>query len=398
MIAIFLLCGCADDRQSSTEATTSQTSPQTTQAVSTTASTSSTTEQPTEESTSQTSPQTTASTTSITTAATTSSTLAANLPECNAIADPETSDTCLLAYSRILADPSICASMKGVNVSDGATYKDDCLMFAAADAKDPTMCDQTSSPDVALLCRANVSGDSSMCGRITDQGMQCECYNEFIHNGDLSICAGMKDENCRGVCYYYYAVDHDDPTLCERQVDADERDSCYANVGRKDLDAAACSKVFIQSAEMCLSYVAEHRNNASICSLITSPDWLNEKLLCLAHVTNDTSYCDQMKDPSDQTDCKEYMASGGNYECNQADAESKAYCTWKVAAKKRDPSICDQISGEYEFDYKGNCYAEVAGLTGDIKACSRIKEVQSKKSCYESFVWDPADVFPDEGM
>jgi hypothetical protein len=58
--------------------------------------------------------------------------------------------------------------------------------------------------------------------------------------------------------------------------------------------------VRIQSAEMCLSYVAEHRNNESICELISSTEMPNEKLLCLAHVTNDPSYCDQMKDPFDQ--------------------------------------------------------------------------------------------------
>jgi hypothetical protein len=388
LIAVFLLCGCASEKPSdtttqaaasttepSTEAT--QTSPQTTQAVSTTV-----------------------SKTSSTTAATTSSTLAGfDRSECDAILDPETSDLCLLAYSRKFRGPSICASMKGVNVPEGLTYKDHCYMFAAADANDPSMCELISSPDYALLCRANVSGDMSICGRITDQGMQCECYNEFSAlRSDLSICEGMKDENCRGVCYYYYAVDHDDPTICERQNNADDKDSCYMDVGRKDLNAAACSMVFIQSAEMCLSYVAEYRNNASICEQITSSEWLNTKMLCLAHVTNDTSYCDQMKDQSDRAGCREYLASGGNYECNQADAESRAACTWKVAVKKRDSSICDKISVEYDFDYKGMCYAEVAGLTGDIKACSKIKEKLSQKSCYESFVWDPAGMFIDEIM
>ena len=241
----------------------------------------------------------------------------------------------------------------------------------------------------------------SICGRITDQGTQCECYNEFSAlRDDLSICAGMKDNNCRGVCYYYYAVDHDDPTMCERQNNADEKDSCYADVGRKDLDAAACNMVRIQSAEMCLRYIAEHRNNASICEMISSPDWLNTKLLCLAHLKNDPSYCDQMKTASDRADCKDYMAvaAGDVSACDQYNGEGRASCYWKAAIKKRDYSLCDKAAGEYGIDYKSDCLAEIAALTGDIKACGRIKEGMNKKMCYESFVWDMTDMFLAERM
>jgi hypothetical protein len=307
----------------------------------------------------------------------------------------------MLAYSRKLKDASICPLMKGVNVSEGATYKDYCYMFAAADANDLSMCELISSSDNALLCRANVSGDMSICGRITDQGTRCECYNEFSAlRSDLSICEGMENENCKGVCYYYYAIDHDDPSMCERQDNADEKDSCYADVGRKDLDAAACAKVRIQSAEMCLRYVAEHRKDASICEQITSSEWLSEKLLCLAHLKNDPSYCDQMKTASDRTDCRTYMTvdAGDASACDRYDGEAKASCYSRAAIKRRDPSLCEKVTGEYEYDYKSDCLAEIAALTGDIKACSKIKEGMNKKMCYESFVWDMTDLFLAEMM
>jgi len=42
--------------------------------------------------------------------------------------------------------------------------------------------------------------------------------------------------------------------------------------------------------------------------------------------------------------------------------------------------------------------AEIAGLTGDIKGCGRIKEGMDKKMCYESFVWDMTDMFLAERM
>lgn len=66
---------------------------------------------------------------------------------------------------------------------------------------------------------------------------------------------------------------------------------------------------------------------------------------------------------------------------------------WKAAIKKRDYSLCDKAAGEYGIDYKSDCLAGNAGLTGDIKACGRIKEEMNRKMC-----WDMKDMFLAEMM
>ena len=333
--------------------------------------------------------------------------------ECDNAA-PEDKDLCFFGYSMSSEDYSVCDEIIAKQTDEVDDYRNYCFLYGAIHAGDTGLCDRLSSADMKYWCVANITKDLSVCDKIISGDVQMSCYSDFVKaQKNISICDRITLANLRSVCYDDYAIAHDMPELCEKQVDPDSKDSCYMDVSRQNFDAAACGKVTLQSKEYCYTLAAMGRKDYKLCDLIPKESWEEfgwgcyetaalaaddrsvcdripagrpEKGICYASLAKDPSLCVKVSNAIYRENCYMRLArlTGDETLC-ESSGEGRDTCLKYAAQTSIRYEPCEKMKDSLE---KWLCISVVARAKNNIRKCAEVKDMQARKTCYETFSWD----------
>ena len=175
------------------------------------------------------------------------------------------------------AERNVCTNLA---TSDGK----DTISEQAIAKNDPSLCDKYwNDPDKIIVCKAQASKNFENCSKIKDLSFQKKCYElEQNYKDELKR---IKKEIQNQIIWEVWAkaAEKNDPSLCDKYKDDQTKykyclpivnDIYYYNLAVKKWDVKICD-----------NYTKE---------LIP---------FCQAAVSKDKSYCDQLKDETDKTNC-----------------------------------------------------------------------------------------------
>ncbi|HHQ45119.1 MAG TPA: hypothetical protein ENN13_03175 [Candidatus Altiarchaeales archaeon] len=153
----------------------------------------------------------------------------------------------------------------------------------------------------------------------------CKAGVAIVKN-DISICKTIASEGIRGFCVSTIAQCRGDESLC--------------NEAGSDV-----SLIYT-----CVSMVAEGKKDASICEGISNPVYKKPCIRQVAAVTGNLALCDRIDDGETEKD----------------------RCFEAVAIYRKDPSICEKVSGSIDY-WRQECVMKVSMAAQDMTLCASLK-------------------------
>lgn len=210
-------------------------------------------------------------------------------------------------------------------------------------------------------------------------------------------------------CYYQFAIKENNPSLCRKIRNQNNKNTCLIKMGEKGHGLPICDEIEIQERKAwCYSTVAKEKQDDSICDKI--PDIEHDtKDMCyygVARAKQDISTCDKMKSQEPKewcymsimtSNCREIQNQNEKHDCYDKifetlndvslcdniaskDDEQKSRCYCYITKSKNNPSFCEEIKvGSYNEE---SCYMDIARAKQDSSICDKIKTESSKGLCY----------------
>ena len=144
----------------------------------------------------------------------------------------------------------VCAGMPQVGEAPLDSY---CYIGLAAKYKDTSLCQKMSS-DVRRTCYGIIAQASNNAAVCEEAGSYKDnCYVEYARNAkDDSVCEKIIDVNQKDSCYMDAANRLADASFCEKIKVVTSKDGCYFNIAMRLQDKAYCDKISGVQKEDCL--------------------------------------------------------------------------------------------------------------------------------------------------
>lgn len=288
-------------------------------------------------------------------------------------------------YFLLLAIPIIFSLITiGLKVND---YYDcdfskdaDCVSGKALSVSDASLCEKNkyANPQDRNECRIKVSqnsDDPSMCRKIEDG-------------------AGRDPEDFKYQCFANIAFNTKNYSLCEELTNRFYKNRCYSSIGEKTNDINICNKVINGPRQFsdCIENIATNTNNRDLCDKVDDKNKKGCRLnfdLNASRTSRDTAICDKIRNEgwgSSQVEtCISHVAAHtGNYSLCEKVTDYSNYrdvCYVGASNKLTDAGICDKIKWNYNA-YQ--CIANIAINTDNRNLCERADD-DFKELCYSDF-------------
>ena len=185
------------------------------------------------------------------------------------------------------------------------------------------ICNAIRDNDLKNECLGIVKKDISFCEKISEKYAKEDCKYHVAVLEDVELCKKIIPEN------YCLAYAKNDPALCEKGED-DNKIYCYRELAIINKNASLCEKIdTIGDRTICYLWVAIMTENSSLC-----------KKAGIREDAPIVGKCINILIKKDETKCKDYL------------------CYSRIAAAKKDVSICEKIKGDQIG--KDICYYMVA--------------------------------------
>ena len=141
---------------------------------------------------------------------------------------------------------------------------------------------QGSLEDICIIGLAGKLKDTSLCKKLTkDQRMTCYVLVGSVKK-DPDVC--LEAEFQEDECYYKYATEKKDASVCEKVKEASYKSNCYQSVANYTGDPALCDKItMINSKDYCYRDMANKFQDITYCNKVTTA---NLKQECLQNLQN----------------------------------------------------------------------------------------------------------------
>ncbi len=119
---------------------------------------------------------------------------------------------------------------------ENATLRDMCILDAASESMNRSLCSEIEYENMKYRCRARVEANPSFCARIDVLEEKDWCYHMMAFKiNDKSMCGEIFTQSLRDKCWYSYVMDKKpDPVVCFDLINETLRDRCiYRHVGLK---------------------------------------------------------------------------------------------------------------------------------------------------------------------
>lgn len=95
----------------------------------------------------------------------------------------------------------------------------------------------------------------------------------------------------RDICHFVFAIEKNDPTICENMKTLEFKSQCYATSAIKIGDASLCDRAPLDVRDRCYSSVAEKLGGSAACDKIKRADDRDNCLSSQASRTGDAQVC-----------------------------------------------------------------------------------------------------------
>ena len=201
----------------------------------------------------------------------------------------------------------------------------------------------------------------SACGIDVFDFLDAE-MNRAVGNKDPKICMKMTeegDEHRKKRCLIAVAEAKKDPSVCDLNEDAEDKDYCLQDVGIAMNDPSICKDIKTEGPrESCYLKVAQGTENADLCTKISDKTLQSNCIYDIARKKNDEKICALVEDTG-----------------------IAANCYYDLAKAKDDVEICKSVSGD--DDYRSYCFAYFAEKTKDETLCLEIEAGEDRDDCYK---------------
>ena len=284
---------------------------------------------------------------------------------CTEIGDQNTSDDCYTALGAKLSDPNACLLAKAQEKKSGCLY---------------------------AVAQKTVSAQA--CTNIFDERLRHKCFFDLsVKLGDVELCAKFEAVYSANDCWKGVAVAKKDSQACDKITDSAMRDDCYHEVGTvsgelialKNGLAAICNKVADQTlAEACKAKLAQYKINQDFCDdLEAQPD----RIECLDKLNSfivGADICPKYRTREAVDNCFEFVAlkKSSLETCKLVvDIPRELSCIYKLAVKEKNSRYCAETHVTDSFDYRNECYKEVALLSRSPRDCDPIYFREKRAAC-----------------
>jgi len=204
-----------------------------------------------------------------------------------------------------------------------------------------------------------------------------QCYLDLAKDKkDISYCNNIDNQNSKGICYSNIAVSKNNLDICNSLTTDKAKYTCYKEYAQSKKDISICDKIQENSIkEDCYLEVASEGEYISLCDKL-SDDF--SKVMCQMEVVENIA-----KKEKDI-----YLSL-----CQRIDLEaSRANCYRVAAILKKDPSICDNITGEAEKENKAWCYSDSISTREHLPYCEKMPNDFYRYTCYAKVAVNSKDV------
>ena len=179
---------------------------------------------------------------------------------------------------------------------------------------------------------------------------------------------------------------------------------CILDLGKSISDYHACDSLSdtqqskdpdVQKQDfvsLCKIYYATAKKDVSICSSLKSfSDQMTQavQMSCISGyvvATKDIQACNAITDPTLQSRCVASGKSGTDMCKALIKVDEQNMCYQQLAAKGKDASLCDNITGPKASSDKEFCLADVARAKVDWQMCNTIKTVTTRDWCVSNVI------------
>ncbi|TSC78951.1 MAG: hypothetical protein G01um101429_627 [Parcubacteria group bacterium Gr01-1014_29] len=130
------------------------------------------------------------------------------------------------------------------------------------------------------------------------------CHFVFaIEKNDPTICENLKTGEFKAQCYATSASKQNDPSICDN-APIDVRDKCYSSLAQQTGGSAVCEKIQrLDDRDNCFSNQASRMGDAELCTKIGN---INIRDGCyMSQANRDPAYCGKVTDVRMREDCKQ---------------------------------------------------------------------------------------------
>ena len=318
-------------------------------------------------------------------------------------------DKCYQKVAEKTKNPAVCAKIKD------KFYWDMCYGEVAELKLDSGLCKEIKKPRNKDKCYSTVAigkNNSSICDNIKDKHIKGGCLKHIaVAKGNAKLCDDIEDQSLKTACLMQVAVEIGDVAPCN-YVGSPEQSECYKLVAIKTQDIELCDEIYLEKSNIkneCIIQIAIALNNPTLCERIKDDE---NKDNCKKWISEDTgsdmSLCSEITDKKKKESCIKNIATQYNkpelckdleiYKdiclkdvafrnsqssiCNELDDTQKIYdCHFKIARDKKDASYCLTIT---KAGTKEKCIHNMAVTYKDVKVCANIQDVVLKNKCEDS--------------
>lgn len=254
---------------------------------------------------------------------------------------------------------------------------------------------------------AQAKEDISFCNSINDMEKVRKCYGEFAQKTqNTTVCFLIDSETLKDRCLTQIATEKQNISICEKILHLTNKENCILEIAQITKNEALCDNLQSRSIRTnCYIVVAESKLSTSPCEKISEMNLRDECYLKVAIGKNDTQLCEKIIRGGLKYECLSALDTSlisteicanipDDYcnkirpllgKCNSDKAYIKSLCYMKLAATKKDLSMCRKI--EVDTTTKDilmdECYAQVAVAKKDHSICEQIEDSEyTKRSCH----------------
>ncbi len=246
---------------------------------------------------------------------------------------------------------------------------DDCIICPTVERYDPYYKDKCYF-EVAVS-----AGDTELCGYSTNWDKHEECHAKIAEQKqDPTLCENIEHPFWSGYCRANTRKPKtiEESSSCENK-EGSEKDSCYFLFAQDELDHTLCGRIESDGfRERCYRDLARFANNFTICEEITND---SIKIDCYSHMCDRTHASSCIAEMAEKT--------GNEVLCGRLFYINAGVCYLKVAVAKENESICGPI--EYPAQ-KDSCYYKVAVAKNDPEICEKIGNIPRRENCTSALV------------
>lgn len=247
------------------------------------------------------------------------------LKKCSKLNDAKEKDSCYEILAVNNTDINLCSGILD------SLNRNLCQREIALAKRDISMCESMQDRNQKDLCFRNIAislNDSKTCDKVEGQLQKSLCLSELGVYTEKT-CQGMRDQIKEASrCFYKAASQSKDIKLCDEiavQViqdncyrnmyntekfdcefpPSDEKEKCYARLGRATGDMQICSNLKGEDSDLCFSSAARIKRDAALCKSVQDSQ---KKDMCyyLLAVNSHVNACREILNSNLSNDCVKY--------------------------------------------------------------------------------------------